>query len=125
MTEERSGKYLRLEVSGPLYEFDPPPNELPVSVLQRTTSRGFYGQVILSLILAVDWAALASGIGINLFSQWLYDRFKRPHRDGAVSDGSDSRTEIKINIEGGNAIVVVLTDPQALETALRKIFDGT
>jgi hypothetical protein len=117
MVQEHAGS-LRLEVSGPSYHFDPPPDGLPFSVLQRTTSRGFDGQAILSLVLAVDWIALASGVGLNLFSQWLYDSFKRPDRDEAAFNELDSRVEIKIY---GNVNIVVLTDPQAFEATLRKL----
>jgi hypothetical protein len=113
-------KPLRLEIGGPYYReraFDPPPEGLPVSILETTRSRGLDAQTLLHFVFEVDWATLASGVGINLFSAWLYERFRRPPRDQASVRGSD--VEVTVN---GN--VIIATDPESLERALREVVGG-
>ena len=109
------------EVTGPAYRFGPPPERLQVSVVQRTENRSFDGQALLSLVLAVNWATLATDVGVHLFSEWLYDLFKKP--DKGESSDREHEPEIKVRIDG-NVNIIVVTDPQAVEAALRKIVDG-
>src|SRR3954447_3626474 len=83
---------LRVEVSGPydrMREAPPPPEY--VEILRRSASAGLDAQTIEHLVLMIDWAAVSTGVGIHLFSQWLYEKFRRPPRDEVAARGTSSK----------------------------------
>lgn len=115
MDEDRKASQLTLEVEGPfmgasVFEL---PDGIPAAIVDSETKRGLDAQALVNLIIEVDWQALLSGVGINLFSQWLYDSFGR------------DRGNVTISAKGRNVTVVVLTDPSAVERALRELVDET
>jgi hypothetical protein len=120
MTADRTDPPLRLAVSGPFnqqQEPQPLPESLAVSIHDEEVTRGFDAQTLEQFVLLVDWSTLASSLGINLLSQWLYERFTGR---SPSSKSDDPPSTLTITVEG-NENTVILTDAETVRQVLERI----
>lgn len=122
MGEERNASLLSLEVKGP---FDgsndsQPPDGVPAKIVSTEVGRGVGAQSWVNLLIEINLPALVSGVGINVISQWLYDKFKDRGRVSA----REPANRIEIRVEGRGTTIISLTDQGAVERALREVIDA-
>lgn len=121
MDEERTAPPIRLEVKGPYTSnVSDLPTGVPATITESEAQKGLGAEALVILIFAVNWPALVSGIGINLFSQWLYDTFKK-NRDNTAA--REPVSTIEITVKGKN-VTVIAADPRTVEQALREVVDA-
>ena len=123
MAESATGFNRSIKVSGTYNDFEDPPEILPVSVAERTTSRSFDGDTLLQLVLELDWATIGqaaagsfAGKALHTFAQWLYRRFRaNPTQD------QDQNPTTTIEITSGDTTkVLVVTSPEDLAEKLKE-----
>jgi hypothetical protein len=127
MAQNEESVTLTLEVSGSYHDFAEPPEGLPVSVVERTTTRSFDGASLLHMVLSIDWPAVAQaatgGVAGKLLydiAKWLYARFSSQPK--SVQSPAESQTTIDVTL-GDRKRVLIVTSSEDLAEKLKEVLN--